>query len=159
MISYETWCQIRDCRVRQHMTLAKIAERLHLHFRTVATWAVLSRYEARKSVKRTSKLDPFKGLMGRLIDTHQHDTHPFTAMKIFQRLCKEGYLGGYTTVQNYVRLIRPKKHQIRLKLAFSTEEATESPLNEVPNRRERPLKTYSLRIEYAIKQTLGGVNK
>ena len=30
MISYETWCQLRDCRDRQHMTLTQIAKALHL---------------------------------------------------------------------------------------------------------------------------------
>ncbi|MFD2274443.1 hypothetical protein ACFS07_34470 [Undibacterium arcticum] len=48
MISYELWCQIRDCRDRQHMTLGQIATALHLHHQTVATWASVLHYEARK---------------------------------------------------------------------------------------------------------------
>ena len=52
MISYETWCQIRDYRDRQGMTLSQIAKALQLHERTVSTWAALSHYESRKSVAR-----------------------------------------------------------------------------------------------------------
>ena len=74
MISYEIWCQIRDYRDRQNMSLSQIAKALNLHSRTVATWADLLHYEARKSVPRTSVLDPFKGQVTRLLDTH-----PFTA--------------------------------------------------------------------------------
>ena len=81
MISYETWCQIRDHHDRQGLTLAQIAKALCLHERTVATWAALSHYEARKGVARSSVLDPFKGQVTRLLDTH-----PFSAQQIFQRL-------------------------------------------------------------------------
>ncbi|MFC3106680.1 hypothetical protein ACFQAT_27230 [Undibacterium arcticum] len=71
MISYELWCQIRDCRDRQHMTLGQIATALHLHHQTVATWASVLHYEARKKVVRSSLLDPFKGQVTRLLDTHR----------------------------------------------------------------------------------------
>jgi transposase len=102
MISYETWCQIRDCRDRQHMSLNQIAKALHLHHSTVATWADLLHYEPRKKVARTSVLDPFKGQVTKLLDTN-----PFTAQQVFQRLRESGYGGGYTTVKNYVRSICP----------------------------------------------------
>jgi transposase len=120
MISYETWCQIRDYRDRQHMTLAQIAKALHLAHRTVATWAHMLHYEARKKAVRTSLLDPFKGQVTRLIDTH-----PFSAQQVFQRLREAGYLGGYTTVKDYVRLIRPKHRKAFLTLAFAPGEAAQ----------------------------------
>src|ERR1017187_3125854 len=120
MISYEIWCQIRDYRDRQHMTLAQIAEALHLAHRTVATWAGIMHYEARKKVVGTSLLDPFKGQVTRLLDAH-----PFSAQQVFQRLREAGYAGGYTTVKDYVRLIRPKQRPAFLKLVFAPGEAAQ----------------------------------
>ena len=120
MITYETWCKIRDCRDRQNMSLTQIAKALHLHHRTVATWADLLHYEARKNVPRTSVLDPFKGQVTRLLDTH-----PFTAQQIFQRLREAGYAGGYTTVKDYVHLIRPKHRAAFLKLSFAPGEVAQ----------------------------------
>jgi transposase len=120
MISYETWSQIRDCRDRQHMTLTQIAAALHLAHRTVATWAGMPRYEARIKVARTSLLDPFKGQVTRLLDTH-----PFSAQQVFQRLRESGYAGGCTTVKDYVRLIRPKHRPAFLKLVFAPGEAAQ----------------------------------
>jgi transposase len=120
MISYEIWSKIRDCRDRQHMSLAQVAKELHLHPRTVSTWADLLHYEPRKSVERTSLLDPFKGQVTRLLDTH-----PFSAQQVLQRLLETGYSGGYTTVKDYVRLIRPKHRPAFLKLSFEPGEAAQ----------------------------------
>jgi len=120
MISYQTWRQIRDYRDRQGLTLNQIAKALHLHYRTVATWAGLLHYEARKRVARTSVLDPFKGQVTRLLDTH-----PFSAQQVFQRLREAGYAGGYTIVKDYVRLIRPKHRPAFLKLVFAPGEAAQ----------------------------------
>ena len=120
MISYEIWCKIRDCRDRQNMSLTQIAKALHLHHRTVATWAGLLHYEARKSVPRASVLAPFKGQVTRLLDTH-----PFTAQQVFQRLRESGYTGGYTTVKDYVHLIRPKHRAAFLKLSFAPGEVAQ----------------------------------
>lgn len=120
MISYETWSQIRDFRDRQHMTLSQIATALNLHYRTVSTWAGIQHYEARKKVTRSYRLDPFKGQITRLLDTH-----PFTAQQIFQRLREAGYEGGRTAVKDYVRLIRPKPRAAFLKLSFAPGEAAQ----------------------------------
>lgn len=120
MISYELWCQIRDYRDRQHMTLGQIAKAMHLHHRTVATWAGMAHYEARKNVSRASVLDPFKGQVVRLLDAH-----PLSAQQVFQRLREDGYAGGYTTVKDYVHRIRPKHRPAFLKLAFAAGEAAQ----------------------------------
>ena len=120
MISYEIWCQIRDYRDRQNMSLSQIAKALNLHQRTVATWANLLHYEPRINVPRSSVLDPFKGQVTRLLDTH-----PFTAQQVFQRLREAGYGGGYTTVKDYVHLIRPKPRAAFLKLSFAPGEVAQ----------------------------------
>lgn len=120
MIAYEVWCQIRDLQSRQGMNVSQIATALQLHPRTVATWAKLLHYESRKSVVRASVLDPYKGQVTRLLDSH-----PFSAQQIFQRLREAGYTGGYTTVKTYVHLIRPKRRAAFLKLVFASGEAAQ----------------------------------
>ena len=120
MISYQVWCQIRDCLDQQKLTLAQTAATLKLHRRTVGTWAAMLHYEARKSGPRQSLLDPFKGQITRLLDSH-----PFSAQQILQKLREAGYSGGYTTVKEYVRLIRPKHRPAFLTLSFAPGEAAQ----------------------------------
>jgi transposase len=65
-------------------------------------------------------LDPFKGRITRLLDTH-----PYSAQQIFQRLREEGYGGGITVVRDYVRLIRPPRLPVYLKLHFAPAECAQ----------------------------------
>jgi IS30 family transposase len=78
VITYETFCRIHDCHHRQGLTIAQIARELGLDPKTVATWLARKRFELRRSVKRRSILDPFKGRITRLLDTH-----PYSAQQIF----------------------------------------------------------------------------
>src|SRR6516225_10047042 len=118
VINYETFCRIHDCHDRQGLTIAQTARALGLHPRTVAKWLARARFEPRRSVKRHSMLDPFKGRITRLLDTH-----PYSAQQIFQRLREEGYCGGATIVRDYVRHIRPTQLPVYLKLHFAPAEA------------------------------------
>src|SRR5262249_59542404 len=68
----------------------------------------------------TSLLDPFKGRITRLLDTH-----PYSAQQIFQRLREEGYGGGVTILRTYVRRIRPPKLPVYLKLHFAPGEGAQ----------------------------------
>src|SRR5262249_15994852 len=68
----------------------------------------------------TSLLDPFKGRITRLLDTH-----PYSAQQIFQRLREEGYGGGVTILRTYVRRIRPPKLPVYLKLHFAPGECAQ----------------------------------
>ena len=86
MIDYETYARIRDCRDRQGLTITQIASTLGLHRETVAKWLARPRFERPRPPKRSSVLDPFKGRITRLLDTH-----PYSAQQIFQRLREEGY--------------------------------------------------------------------
>ena len=81
MIDYETFCKIHDCHDRQRLTITQTARALGLDPRTVAAWAVRSRFEPRRSRSRGSVLDPFKPRITRLLDTH-----PYSAQQILQRL-------------------------------------------------------------------------
>ena len=120
MIDYETFARIHDCRDRQGLSIAQTARALGLHPRTVAVWLARPRFERRRSAPRGSKLDAFKPRITRLLDTH-----PYSAVQIFQRLREEGYSGGVTTVRDYVRRIRPPQRPVYLKLAFAPGECAQ----------------------------------
>ena len=120
MINYETFCKIQDCRERQGLTVAQTARALHLHPRTVAKWSARGHFERRRPQSRSSVLDPFKPRITRMLDTH-----PYSAVQIFQRLGEEGYDGGITILRDYVRRIRPAKRPVYLKLDFSAAECAQ----------------------------------
>jgi transposase len=120
VIDYETFCRIHDCHDRQGLTIAQTACELGLHPQTVAKWLARARYERRRSRLRSSVLDPFKGRITRLLDTH-----PYSAQQIFQRLREEGYGGGVTILRDYVRRIRPTKLPVYLKLHFAAGECAQ----------------------------------
>ena len=120
MIDYETFARIRDCRDRQGLTITQIARTLGLHRKTVAKWLARSRFERPRPTPRASLLDPFKGRITRLLDTH-----PYSAQQIFQRLREEGYRGGITILRDYVHLIRPPKLPVYLKLHFAPGECAQ----------------------------------
>lgn len=120
MIDYETYCKIKDCHERQGLTIAQSARALGLHAQTVAKWVRRSHYQARHSMPRTSRLDPFKARIVRLLETH-----PYSAQQIFQRLREEGFAGGFTIVKDYVRKVRPAHREAFLKLSFAPGECAQ----------------------------------
>ena len=120
MIDYETYSKIHDCHHRQGLTITQTARVLGLHRETVSTWLARPRFEPRRSPPRSSKLDPFKPRITRLLDTH-----PYSAQQIFQRLCEEGYRGGMTILRTYIRRIRPAKRPVYLKLHFAPGECAQ----------------------------------
>jgi transposase len=120
VIDYETFCKIRDCHDRQGLTIVQTARALALDPRTVAKWLARSRFERPRPTPRSSLLDPFKGRITRLLDTH-----PYSAQQIFQRLREEGYGGGITILRDYVRRIRQPKLPVYLKLHFAPGECAQ----------------------------------
>jgi transposase len=114
MLDYETYCKIRDCHERQHLTITQTARALGLHPQTVAKWVKAGQYRPRQSPPRGSRLDPFKAQVVRWLDAH-----PYSAQQIYQRLREVGFDGGYTIVRDYVSKIRPPRREAFLKLAFA----------------------------------------
>lgn len=120
MIDYATYCKIKDCHERQKLTIAQTARALGLHADTVAKWLRCAQYHPRQPVRRGSQLDPFKAYIVRLLETH-----PYSAQQIFQRLREQGFEGGFTLVKDYVRRVRPPRHEAFLKLSFAPGEAAQ----------------------------------
>jgi transposase len=120
MITYELYCRIKDGHARQGLTVAQIARTLGLHEQTVVKWLACEQFHPRQSAPRSSRLDPFKDQIIRLLETH-----PYSAQQIYQRLRESGFEGGFTIVKDYVRRVRPVRREAFLKLSFAPAEAAQ----------------------------------
>jgi len=114
MIDYELFCKIRHLKEHAGLTAAQIAGELALDPRTVAKWLAHGQFCQRKAAPRSSKLDPFKKDIARMLENH-----PYSAAQILQRIAELGFDGGYTIVKDYVRRVRPPKTRAYLTLSFA----------------------------------------
>jgi transposase len=114
MISYQTFHQLRQLADQKHLSAAQIAAELNLDFKTADKWMARHTYQPRRACKRPSKLDPFKGQIVVMLESH-----PYTAQQIFQQLKTQGYAGGYSILKELVRLLRPVRKPAYLTLAFA----------------------------------------
>jgi len=117
MIDYDTFQQIRQLYDRDKLNYAQIARATNVHWQTVRKWAERPRYTERATTPlraRTGKLEPFHGIIVRLLATH-----PYSARQLMTRLRAEGYRGGYSILRDWVRQIRPKPAPAFLTLQFA----------------------------------------
>jgi len=121
MISYETFCKIRQLCDQKHFSAAQIAAELELDLKTAEKWVQRRTYQPRRPVKRTSKLDPFKGQVIAMLERHA-----YTAQQILQELRTQGYSGGYSIVKAFVRLVRPVRKPAYLALEFAPGECAQA---------------------------------
>ena len=121
MIDYETYCRIRLCHRERGLNFSQIGRELSLDPETVARYARLATFPRRSPVRRAGKLDPFKPAIIRWLEHH-----PYSAIQIHQRLCREeGYTGGLSIVKECVRVLRPVRRPAFLTLAFAPGEAAQ----------------------------------
>jgi transposase len=116
MIEYQMFCRIRHLREQDKLSITQIAEALAIQRSTVRKWLSRPKYERRAYTQkpRGSKLDTYKGVIVRLLNTH-----PYSAVQLFQRLKDQGYAGGYCIVKDYVRAVRPPRAPAYLTLRFA----------------------------------------
>ena len=116
MIDYQSYCQIRHLREQERLSITQIAAALSLQRSTVRKWLGREKFERRRAKlpARGSKLDPLKGVIVRLLNTH-----PYSAVQLFQRLKEQGYAGGYSILKTYVRAVRPPRSPAYLTLHFA----------------------------------------
>jgi len=120
MIDYAMYCKLMHLKHHQGLSAAQIADDLAVDVRTVRKWLVRKGFAPRTGGRRDSKLDPFKREIGRLLEAH-----PYSAMQIYQRICQQGFTGGYTIVKDYVRKVRPVRVRAFLTLAFAPGECAQ----------------------------------
>lgn len=120
MISYETFCRLRQLHQEKGLKPAQIAGELELDLKTVEKWIQRPTYPQRQPSKRSSKLDPFKARILALLQRH-----PYTAQQLFQQLRPQGYTGGYTILKRFVRQVRPLRKPAYLMLHFAAGECAQ----------------------------------
>jgi len=120
MIDYATYQHMHYLQRERRLTLMQISQHMGLDYRTVAKWLKMPSYQPREPTPRSSLLDPFKDQLIQWLEAH-----PYSAQQCFQRLGELGYCGGYSTVRNYVRKIRPKRQPAYLTLAFAPGECAQ----------------------------------
>jgi transposase len=120
MIEYETYCQIRRL-VESGLSYGQVSRELNLDPETVGKYAQMSSFPRRATPKRETIIAPYKPVIARWLERH-----PYSAQQVFQMLRKdEGYRGGYTSVKEYVRFVRPVRPAAYLTLAFAPGEAAQ----------------------------------
>lgn len=120
MIDYATFARIRSLHEHSGLNPTQISREIGHNVRTVKRCLDAKQYEPRKSVKRSSILDPFRDSIVRMVESY-----PYSAQQIFQRLKEEGFTGGYTVVKKFVRKVRPRKQKAYLTLAFAPGECAQ----------------------------------
>ena len=126
MIDYDQFCRIKRFR-EQGLKAGQIAVELGLDSRTVGKWMNQERFQLRLPGLRASKLDPYKNDIVRMLERH-----PYSAQQVFQQITEQGYVGGYTTVKEYVRKVRPRPRKAFLKLVFAPGECASGGLGLIP---------------------------
>ena len=120
MINFELFSRIKNYHEQEGLSANQIAEELGLDPRTVSKWLKEKRFRQRTQVLRPSKLDPFKGPIVRMLETH-----PYSAAQVLQKIREEGFDGGYSIIKEYVRKVRPRKTPAFLKLSFAPGECAQ----------------------------------
>jgi transposase len=120
MINYHDFCQIKHLHDQQGLNASQIANELSLNPRTVSSWLAQEHFRPRKPSTRTSKLDPFKNDIVRMLERY-----PYSAAQVFQRITEQGFGGGYSIVKAYVRTVRPRRQSAFLTLAFAPGECAQ----------------------------------
>jgi transposase len=120
MIDYDLYCKMMHLKRNEGLNAAQIADALAVDVRTVRKWLQRNAFAPRTGLQRAGKLDPFKREIGRLLEAH-----PYSAMQIHQRICQQGFAGGYTIVKDYVRKVRPPKVRAFLTLSFAPGECAQ----------------------------------
>ena len=120
MIDYELFCKIKHLKEQEKLIPTQIASELALDPRTVRSWLSQPRFSQRKSSPRSSKLDPFKADIARMLETH-----PYSARQVLQRIREQGFAGGYSILKDYVSSIRPQRSPAYLTLAFAPGECAQ----------------------------------
>jgi len=121
VIDYQTFQQIRLLHDQKKLKASQIALELNLDPKTVEKWVDQPRYELRKSSKRASKLDPFKGQIVAMLERH-----PYTGQQLLQRIHQQGYAGGYSILKEFVRQVRPVHKPAFLSLEFAAGECAQA---------------------------------
>jgi len=120
MIDYETYCKIVELHQRHQLKPTQVARTLSLDLRTVVHWLEEGTYRPRRAPRRPSKLDAYKPRILQWVESYE-----YSGVQILQRLRAEGYEGGKTVLNDYLKRIRPRKNNAYLTLSFAPGECAQ----------------------------------
>ena len=103
MISVQQWAEIRRMRFVEGLTIREIRRRTGLHRETIRRALRSSTPPRYARPARGSKLDPFKHELHRLL----REEPEIESQRIRELLAEQGYDGGKTITDDYVREVRP----------------------------------------------------
>ena len=103
MVSVEQWAEVRRLRFVEGLAIREIRRRTGLHRETIRRALASSTPPGYSRPARGSKLDPFKDEVHRLL----RDDPGIESQRIRELLIEQGFEGGKTIVDDYVREVRP----------------------------------------------------
>jgi transposase len=115
MINAERWALIRNLYFVDKLSQRQICERIGISDKTVRKALRVEeygRYPKGAPRRRPSKLDPYKADIGYLLEQYPG----LSGRRVFEELVKLGYAGGETILKDYLRLIRPAKKEVFLRI-------------------------------------------
>lgn len=114
MISIETWAYIRRRYFHDGMSISAIATELDLDRKTVRKAVMTKDFLTEKHKKRSSssKLDPFKPEIARIVDKAPR----LSGVRILEKLKNKGFTGGKTILNDYLASLPQRKAQVYLRI-------------------------------------------
>ncbi len=114
MITYKDYSEIHFCFDQLKMSKEQIAKSLNLSPTTIRFWLSKESFAKSAKKKHTSKLDPFKEKIHQLLA----QCPDYSGKQILQFIHNEGFDGGRSIVNDYLKSIRPKERKAYLSLNF-----------------------------------------
>jgi len=121
MIDYHTFHQIKDLYSHHKLSVSQIARQLNLSIPTVHKHLHKERYEGRTKTKRKRLIDAYLSVIQGLLNRYPD----YSATQIFNLIKDQGYTGGYSSVKELVRTMRPAKKPAYLTLDFEPGQAAQ----------------------------------
>ena len=114
MINYKDYSEIHFCFHKLEMNKSQIAQSLNLSPTTVSFWLAKDKFTKSAKRKTTSKLDVFKPRILQLLA----QCPDYSGKQILHLITAEGFDGGKSIVNDYLKSIRPKARKAYLSLHF-----------------------------------------
>ncbi len=112
MIDAAQRARIRRLFFAEHWRIGTISTELGVHHDTVRNAIEAERFVRAGTIVRPTLLDPYKGLIGKILDDHPR----LRATRVFEMVRSRGFPGSARQVRRYIHDIRPSQREAFLRL-------------------------------------------
>ncbi len=114
MITIETWAYIRRLHLQDGLGISAIARELGLDRKTVRRAIRTDNFLATKQQgrSRSSKLDPFKSAIDRILEKTPH----LSGVRLLEKLRRLGYTGGKSILNEYLVTLPQRQQEVYLRI-------------------------------------------